>query len=441
MNPNNTELYKFYKDQLHVGQTDKFRPNDEDVTYTIRENIVIPNETKILKAKSKIFSIVKSFLAKNGSKLGLRYPTNRIPFLKSDMDILFTACGIKRQDLYEACISIKANDIDTKNHLIQEPFNMLCTIVGHVFLRNDKNLMNAIMSIAKGKIPDDKYKYSTVTYQIILYLTLHFYSALFIKYWKFDPVEAVMDYTIENMSNKYIIRKCQNILEFICYHSETNIENMIDRLYRGSDVDLIYFFSNLNNRLSHAMRTIANAYYENKENKNYVSTDSASRTNDEGKFYVGDTASVSADIINTVNRIVSRFFSEDVIDDRLVGPACAKTKFSKAKFIIILQRIKENHQNDVVIKNIFTAIISYYITTLNGEIDNIKSNKFLVDMFRVYSISNTNNDFLNVLKNQLSKLVKLNAKAIIDESNGSLVDRCKTSLYNFFILYIAANSK
>ena len=30
---------------------------------------------------------------------------------------------------------------------------------------------------------------------------------------------------------------------------------------------------------------------------------------------------------------------------------------------------------------------------------------------------------------------------IIDEGNKNLIDRCKTSIYNYFVLYIAANSK
>lgn len=440
MNTSNTELFKFYTDNLHIG-VQKFRPNDEEVTFELKNSLIIPNEAKILKAKNKIVNVVKSYMGKTAAKFGARYPLDKIPFLRSDMDILFTACGINKDVVYKASDSVTANGIDSKNHLIQEPFNLMCVIIAHVYLKNDPKLIQAINDIAKGKYIPEQTKYASVVYLIILYLGMHFYSALFIKYWKYGANEAVMDYTVENMSNKFIIRKCQNLLEFIQYHTETNIENMMDRLLRASDVDLIYFYSNLNNRMSHAMRTIANNYYDNKEKQNYISNEDTSRVNDEGKFFVGDTTSVSADIESTTRRILSRFFSEDVINERIANAACVKTKFSKVKFMIILQRIKENTKNDVLIKSIFTNIITYYLAVLKGSTKNIKSNSFIVDMYKVYSISNTNDKLVLAIKQELSDLVKNNSKEILDEGNSNIIERAKSSIYNYLILYIAANSK
>lgn len=440
MNPSNTELWKFYTDNLHVGDQ-KFRPNDEEVTFELKNSLIIPNEAKILKAKNKIVNVVKSYMGKTAAKFGARYPLDKIPFLRSDMDILFTACGISKDVVYKAADSVTANGIDSKNHLIQEPFNLMCVMIAHVYLKNDPKLVQAINDIAKGKYIPEQTKYASVVYLIILYLGMHFYSALFIKYWKYGANEAVMDYTVENMSNKFIIRKCQNLLEFIQYHTETNIENMVDRLLRASDVDLIYFYSNLNNRMSHAMRTIANNYYDNKEKQNYISNEDTSRINDEGKFFVGDTTSVSADIESTTRRILSRFFSEDVVNERIANAACVKTKFSKVKFMIILQRIKENTKNDALIKSIFTNIITYYLAVLKGSTKNIKSNSFIVDMYKVYSISNTNDKLVLAIKQELSDLVKNNSKEILDEGNSNIIERAKSSIYNYLILYIAANSK
>ena len=440
MNPNNTELYEFYKQALHI-MDNRFRPNDEDVTFTIRDKIITPYESQIYMAKNKFMQVVKSYMSRNASKLGMRYPVSKLPFLKSDMDMVFNACKISKELIYNESIKIDANDIDTGNHLIQEPFNMMCTIAIHVFLKRDKKLQKQIMDIMHGKDLDDKVKYSSPVYFLALYLAMHFYSALYNKFWKYDPTEDVMDYTIEHMSNKFIIRKCQNILEFITYHSETNVENMLDRLIRGSDVDLIYFYSNLNNRISHALRTIANNYYENKEKGNTIGHEDANRVNEEGKFFVGDTTSVSADVEQTTRRITTRFFSESVINDKLVTAACAKTKFSKAKFLIIVQKLRENHDNDPIIRNIIANIVSYYLVKFGGKIENLKSNQFLLTMFKVYSISNTKDEFVIGIKNQLNELIKNNLAAIIDEGNQNLIDRCRTSCFQYFVLYIAANSK
>lgn len=441
MNPNNPELWKTYTDALHIDKIQKFRPNDEEVTYELKNELIIPNEAKILRSKNRILSIIKSYIGRTSAKFGARYPLEKIPFLRSDMDIIFTACGMNKETVYNAANSVTANGIDSKNHLIQEPFNLMCTIIAHVYLKNDPKLLQAIYDISKGKYIPEQTKYASVVYLVVLYLGMHFYSALFIKYWKYGANEAVMDYTIENMSNKFIIRKCQNLLEFVQYHTETNIENMIDRLFRASDVDLIYFYTNLNNRMSHAMRTIANNYYENKEKQNYVSNEDTSRTNDEGKFFVGDTTSVSSDIETACRRVITRFLSEDIINERIANAACVKTKFSKSKFIIILQRIKENSKNDILLKSLFKNIISYYLVVLKGSVNSMKSNKFIVDMYKVYSISNTNDQSILTIKQELSDIVKNNSKEILDEGNSNIIERAKSSIYNYFILYIAANSK
>ena len=159
MNPNNKELYEFYKQNLHILDT-KFRPNDEQVTFDIRDKIITPYESQIYMAKNRIMTIIKSYMSKNASKLGARYPTSKIPFLKSDMEILFSACKIPKELVYNESIKINANDIDTGNHLIQEPFNMMCTIAIHVFLKRDKNLQKQILDIMKGKHLDDKITHS-----------------------------------------------------------------------------------------------------------------------------------------------------------------------------------------------------------------------------------------------------------------------------------------
>ena len=177
------------------------------------------------------------------------------------------------------------------------------------------------------------------------------------------------------------------------------------------------------------------------EKGNTIGHEDANRVNEEGKFFVGDTTSVTADVEQTTRRITTRFFSESVINDKLVTAACAKTKFSKAKFLIIVQKLRENHDNDPIIRNIIANIVSYYLVKFGGKIENLKSNQFLLTMFKVYSISNTKDEFVIGIKNQLNELIKNNLAAIIDEGNQNLIDRCRTSLYQYFTLYIAANSK
>ncbi len=442
MNINTTseDLLNFYKQNLHTLHPEKFRPNDEDVTFTVRDNFIQLYERNILMAKNKLITIVKQYLAKNSSKYGARYPIERIPFMKSDMDIVFRACKVDPKELYNVTTAIDANNIDTDNHLIQNPFNIMCSIIAHVFFKNDKPLIAKVKNAENVMIPDPV-KYQSPTYLIALYLTCYYYSKNYARYWKYDPDKNVMDYTIENMSNKYIIKKCTCLMDFNQYHSETNVENMWDRLLRGSDVDLIYFFSNLNNRISHALRTLATEYYKNKEEGNRSGNDSLTYVNGEGKTVMNDEMnSLSSDVVNTVRRITNSFFSETIISDKLVTVACGKTKYSKAKFLVILNRIRENRESDKYVYDIISSVLGYYLTH-GGTVAKLKSNDFVLSSIKVYGISNTNDEFVLTLKKNLDTLVKLNSKDILSEGSNSAVERCRTSLFYYIVLYIAANSQ
>ena len=85
--------------------------------------------------------------------------------------------------------------------------------------------------------------------------------------------------------------------------------------------------------MSNAVKIIANNYYENHKNNNKIGSDDANKTDPSGKAYTGDVASISADIDYCVRRVVTKFYSETVIDDKLLTMACNKTKLSKSRML------------------------------------------------------------------------------------------------------------
>ena len=59
-------------------------------------------------------------------------------------------------------------------------------------------------------------------------------------------------------------------------------------------------------------------------------------------------------------------------------------------------------------------------------------------MIKSYSVSNTKDEFILGMKDLLNKLIHENLTTIIDEGNANLVDRCRMSLFIYFVLYIAS---
>ena len=416
------------------------RVNEEEVTFQITNDIVVKYSNNILKAKSKILAVIKSYIASHSSQLGLRGPTSKIPFLESDKNAIFKAVGISKEELIASIKKVDANDIDTSNHLFADPFDSLCVIICGVFLKNDVKLLKKIKNCDKVPLTkQEKYNQNNPVFYVALYLSIRFYGAIYNKFFKYDPDPQVMDYTIESISGKFLIKKMANMLEFIQYHSETNIENMWDRVTRMSDVDIFYFISNLNNRLSNAVKIIANNYYENHKNNNKIGSDDANKTDPSGKAYTGDVASISADIDYCVRRVVTKFYSETVIDDKLLTMACNKTKLSKSRMLLILKKIRENRKSEPRMKEIITCIISYFLSSLGGKVDEIRSSKFAVNMIKAYSVSNTKDTFILAIKDHLQKLIHENLTSIVEETNANMCDRVKNSLYTYVVLFIGTS--
>ena len=67
------------------------RVNEEDVTFKVFNDIVMKYQVQILKSKQKILAVIKQYIAKYSSILGLRGPTKKLYFLESDKDYLSKA--------------------------------------------------------------------------------------------------------------------------------------------------------------------------------------------------------------------------------------------------------------------------------------------------------------------------------------------------------------
>jgi hypothetical protein len=252
-----------------------------------------------------------------------------------------------------------------------------------------------------------------------------------------DPSPDVMDYTIENLSKKFLLKKVNNIFDIIEHYSKTNIEYQEHRLMRGADIDYVYYCTSLETRLSGFMKSLATQFYKNKENNNRTQTETASRKDEEGEFFVGQTSNVSSILESTVRKILIKFVSDTVIDQTILNYACSKTNFSKSKFTIIVGKIRESA--DVKLQYVLTNIIMYYLTYTKKDISSIRSKEFINTMFNLYSISNTKNDIVLKIKELLEDIIKTNSENILKEGNKNMLDRVKTSLYFYLVLFIAKN--
>jgi hypothetical protein len=361
------------------------RVSDPNVSYVFRDDILEHYGETFIKNSNKIQSVILKYIQKYASLYGTRAPTVRIPFNDYDKSDLFRAAGISPDLVKKSINNLHSNDINIKNRVINDPFNELCSILTGWFYKN-KNVF---------KKPKDEYSYPHNF--VSLYLTMRYYCSVYIRSFpKGDPSPDVMDYTIENISNKFLIKKVNNIYDIVRYYSDTNIEYREENLKRGADVDYVYYCISLDTRIGGFMKSLASQFYKNKEEKNTTQTETASRKDDEGEFFVGTTSNISSTLESSVRKIITKFVSDNEVDQTILNVACGKTNFSKTKFVVILNRIRENTESKL--QEVLSNIIMYYLIESKKDIHSIRSREFINMMFNVYSISNTKNKIILKIK-------------------------------------------
>jgi hypothetical protein len=406
-----------------VGQ---LKVNDPNVSYVLREEIIEKYGETFIKNIPKIQAVVAQYVNKYSSLYGTRAPSVRIPFTDYDKSNLFKAAGISSDKVKSALYKITSNDIDLRNRVLNDPFNELCAMLTGWFYQNKNRL----------KKPQNEFAYPY--HFTSLYLTMRFYCSIYYRTFRYgDPSPDVMDYTIENLSNKFLLKSVNNIMDIIKYHSETNIENMEERILRGSDVDYVYYCTNLDSRVSNFMKSLARQYYKNYEDKKKIQTESASRKDDEGDFFIGNTSNISSVLESTVRKIIIKFIGDKTIDELILDAASKKTKFSKSKLVVMINRIREN--TDDKLKMVLTNIIMYYLVSTGKEVSSMRSSDFVNTMVNLYSISNTKNEIILKIKSLLEDVIKSNSDSILKEGNKNMLDRVKNSVYVYLVLFIAKN--
>ena len=76
---------------------------------------------------------------------------------------------------------------------------------------------------------------------------------------------------MNNLSNKYKIKQLGNLYLALSDTAMVSDKTYEDKLLRGTDDDIRYYIQALNTRIRSFLRKIANEFYKNEREKNYMS--------------------------------------------------------------------------------------------------------------------------------------------------------------------------
>ena len=310
---------------------------------------------------------IERYIDRNIEKLSTLGPIHRTIFSEHDMRVIYDIIKMEPQDIKAI---IKESDYIEKSwELANHPFYVSMAMVIRYF-KIKKNV--------------DMEKLS------VMYLTLALYPSIHYKFFEFEPNEAIMNYTINNLSNKYKIKKTGVLYHALMETSKGGHDNQITNLLKCLDRDVTNYLNDIKTRINMFIRKISNEFYDNHKQNLYMNIEIESF--DEDNYNVANSNSYEIDKI-----------SNSVVMKIIIGGPNMKLVQVSAKLCKVSVNELRNYLNTMItkehkdeIKEVVESILFLFLFDEKQRVQDINSDKFLIYCIDLYKKSNTTNP--NILK-------------------------------------------
>ena len=208
-----------------------------------------------------------------------------------------------------------------------------------------------------------------------------------------------MEYTIDNMTEKFMIKKCGNIFNTLMTSINQSYSFHKQRFYQGGDDDVVAFMQRISNDQNSLLKKIANEY-----NKNYKEGKAVTTRNDDydpDNPIVDDIQNASTIIQNQVSKVTLPIISNGV--DLVLAEASARMagiSISDCREYLVKIMVQKNLP---VLESLIESILFMFIFTYGRSVRDIKSQYFLAWARALFKKTNSNDKNLKNINGILEK--------------------------------------
>lgn len=368
----------------------------------LQKTIKDPSKTNL------IMRTVKVYIDKNNEALYSAGPNYRLFMSDEDRDFIFNSTSILDKEITD--LLKKIDDIDEKWTIIS-PFNILST-----------------MMIRESELS----KNVNIKHLLIMSLTLSLYSSLQFKYFRFLPNPAIMDYTINNMTNKYLIKKYGVLYKALEHIAVKNHETYASDLIRGEDLDIKNYIMNLRTRLNNFMKIIANEYLKNAKDKKYLNTEQESR---EEENYV-ETSNISLQIEKLLLITDNKFYSTS-INPKFIRIAADICNVHAPTLDMAMKALK--NAEDRRISDLIRRILKIYLSNKANSFDSLKTRRMIPYCLQIYSKSNIKDQDVIEMKKLLDDFLMKYCNRYTETEREATRISYRKAVYVYFLLHLQSS--
>lgn len=400
-------FYKLLDDRL-------FEEATNEVVTTYCKDQLYPKIEAILKTPvgdKKFKQIVGKYMDRNSDKLHTSGPMYLIPFGDNDKAEFFNLFQITPKEVTQMVIEI------TKKITTNSDFKLLtnnpifwvfyCCIRYYTIKKDNKGLNTALAIYALSNYP-----------------------AVYSTSFKYDPNQGVMQYTMDHLSEKFIMKQAGHVFGGLFLSIQHSYKFLGPFMIDGSDKEVIRFIQRIRNDQKSMIKNICDQYMKNHEKGLRVKLSKDSF--DEIVLDVDvENNTTTVDIVSDaiVNQIIT-----NSLDLKRVGLCKNLAGISLADCRFYLNKIV-NSKYTKEIHDFIHSVLFIYLYDEHHAREDINSSGFLVWSSELFRKTNSNNKNIFTIKSTLDKWAEETGVHAKFKREASRVNY-KKAIFWYFILSI-----
>lgn len=351
---------------------------------------------------------ISKYIDYNNKVLLDKGPGKRLHFNDSNIEFIFNSTNISRREV---------KDLMTKNGLLKDNWKTF----------NNKEHLWIMTLMARHYMIEKKEK---EMWSVLMYLLLSLYSSIQFKYFKYEANENIMNYTINNLSNKYKLKQEGTLFKALFSTLQKCHETRNEDLIEASDASLFTYIMRIRSSVNDLIKNIAIEYYKNKDNGKYLNTEEDS--SDEETYYEVDNLSFQIERIS--NKAVAKILNNPIDTSILNLAVRMSNDVSFGPIKTAVYNIVGKKGNEI--KKFITLILQMYLVNEKKSIESISSKQFIITCLKAYTKSNTVDPVIIEMKEILDRWLNDCSDQYIKTNRVATKGQFRKTIFLYFVLMI-----
>lgn len=373
----------------------------------IKKNLSQPSNRKI------IADVCRQYMERNNDKLAMAGPLTQIIFQESDKEKLMEAFGVTSKFIKECMVESKDVKVNEMGQSLNT-FNLSCAIAIKYMVEESKD--------------------PNTTKMLTTLFTMSFYPTVFRKYFPYDPNENIMNYVINNMSNKFKIKQL-GLFKAMMELGDVCLDNHKSNLRNGDDIRFVKYVLDMKNRTNSMFKNIRNEYHIAHTNKKYVNLDSEDMSDENYREVDNNLFIVARFTDNTVEKLILEGPTMQLIT---YAAKISQVSVNELRnYMVAICREKEFHEG---LRTVVESVLYLFLYEGQHHSEEIQGNDFLT--FGLELIRQSNSQSKNLIK----------IKSVLDEwvhelgvtnktKRTATINAFKRAMFIFIVLSIQLHNR